>query len=117
LDELFAHVVPHLGGGTRVPRDFPASEDARTCIQMLTAAVLQMIQGCVDLPPMDCPAERLADCYKGAATCADYFWMLCFDRWRLGCAGLPAGRLLPCPAPCRAVLESQRRQMAQHGIC
>jgi hypothetical protein len=66
---------------------------------------------------MDCPAERLADCYKGAATCADYFWMLCFDRWRLGCAGLPAGRLLPCPAPCRAVLESQRRQMAQHGIC
>jgi hypothetical protein len=48
LDELFAQVVPYLPGGPRPARDFPASEDARTCIQMLTAAVLQMIQvgGC-----------------------------------------------------------------------
>ena len=44
LDELFAQVVPFLPGGPRPARDFPASEDARTCIQMLTAAVLQMIQ-------------------------------------------------------------------------
>lgn len=44
LEELSAHVIPHLEGGQRAPRDFPASEDARTCIQMLTAAVLQMIQ-------------------------------------------------------------------------
>ena len=44
LDELFTHVVPYLSGGPRAPRDFPASDDARTCVQMLTAAVLQMIQ-------------------------------------------------------------------------
>lgn len=44
LDELFVHVMPYLPGGPRAPRDFPASEDARTCIQMATAAVLQMIQ-------------------------------------------------------------------------
>ena len=44
LDELFAHVIPYLPGGPRAPRDFPASEDTRTCIQMATAAVLQMIQ-------------------------------------------------------------------------
>lgn len=51
LDELFSHVVPHLSGGPRAPRHFPASEDARTCIQMLTAAVLQMIQ--VGLGPQE----------------------------------------------------------------
>lgn len=44
LEELSSHVIPHLEGGPRAPRDFPASEDARTCIHMFTAAVLQMIQ-------------------------------------------------------------------------
>lgn len=44
LDELFAQVVPFLPGGPRAPRDFPASEDGRLCIQMVTAAVLQSIQ-------------------------------------------------------------------------
>jgi len=44
LDELFAHVIPYLPCGAKPPRDFPASEDARVCIQMATAAVLQMIQ-------------------------------------------------------------------------
>ncbi|PRW45458.1 nipped-B isoform X2 [Chlorella sorokiniana] len=85
LDELFAHVIPYLPSGAKPPRDFPASEDARVCIQMATAAVLQMIQACVDLPAMDCDPASMADCYKGAATCADYFWTLCFER-------LPAAR-------------------------
>lgn len=44
LDELFAHAIPYLPCGAKPPRDFPASEDARVCIQMATAAVLQMIQ-------------------------------------------------------------------------
>jgi len=38
------------------------------------------LQACVDLPAVDCDPENLADCYKGAATCADYFWTLCFDK-------------------------------------
>ncbi|PSC68988.1 nipped-B B isoform X2 [Micractinium conductrix] len=93
IDELFAHVIPHLPSGPKAPRDFPAAEDAggggaaaAGChIQMITAALLQMIQACVDLPAVDCEPGRLADCYKGAATCADYFWSCCFDR-------LPAAR-------------------------
>ena len=136
LDELFAHVAPYLPTGPKAPRDFPASEDARTCIQMFSAAVAQMIQvglrgadsdlaaaqgtqahrckkwlalsplrppplfaapspnlrdfpshlwlppqSCVDLPAMDCEPGARAGCYQDAATCADYFWTLCFDRW------------------------------------
>ena len=44
---------------------------------------LSSLQACVDLPAMDCEPAALAGCYKGAATCADYFWSLCFDRWVL----------------------------------
>ena len=52
IDELFAHVIPHLPSGPKAPRDFPAAEDAggggaaaAGChIQMITAALLQMIQ-------------------------------------------------------------------------
>ncbi|KAL4427666.1 hypothetical protein ABPG75_001755, partial [Micractinium tetrahymenae] len=101
LEELSSHVIPHLEGGLRAPRDFPASEDARTCIQMFTAAVLQMIQACVDLPPVDCEPASMADCYKGAATCADYFWTLCFDR-------LPAARAIKSEGDhdFRALLQS-----------
>lgn len=39
------------------------------------------LQACVDLPAVDCEPASMAECYKGAATCADYFWTLCFDRW------------------------------------
>lgn len=38
----------------------------------------------MDLPAVDCEPASMADCYKGAATCADYFWTLCFDRWEAG---------------------------------
>ena len=43
LDELFAHVVPHLGG-KKAPRDFPASEDASLSVGMFSALLMQMVQ-------------------------------------------------------------------------
>ena len=45
LDELFAHAVPFLASNPRrLPREFVASECGGTRIQMLTAAVLHMVQ-------------------------------------------------------------------------
>lgn len=67
LEELCAHVVPHLEGGPRAPRDFPASEDARTCIQMFTAAVLQMIQ--VGLPGGGTPPRGPPGCAVPLGRC------------------------------------------------
>jgi hypothetical protein len=59
---------------------------------LLSLPFCPLPQACVDLPAMDCEPAALADCYKGAATCADYFWTLSFDRWAvLGGAGGGAG--------------------------
>ena len=82
LEELFAHVMPHLAGGPRAPRDFPASEDARTCIQMLTAAVLQMIQVPVVGGLPACLCVRACVCVCGR-----------------GCRGAQRGRFLSCSSP------------------
>lgn len=50
---------------------------------------------------MDCEPGALADCYKGAATCADYFWSLCLDRCvqalRVWCGTLLLALLLHAP--------------------
>lgn len=64
LDELFAHVIPYLPCGAKPPRDFPASEDARVCIQMATAAVLQMIQVGKGSSEVGCIARNASSCHS-----------------------------------------------------
>ena len=44
LDDFFSHVINYFVAGKGAMRDFVCSEDSSTSIQMLTAAVLQMIQ-------------------------------------------------------------------------
>lgn len=45
LDDFFSHVIAYFVAGKKAPRDFVASEDGGgASIQMLTGAVLQMVQ-------------------------------------------------------------------------
>lgn len=80
MDEMFAHVVPFQGGSKRSPREFLAGEEGSVRIQMVTAAVVQMVQASMALPAVNCPAGKLADCYKATVACCEYFWMLCLNK-------------------------------------
>lgn len=44
MEDFFAHVMAYFVASKRCPRDFVCSEDSACSIQMLTAAVLQMVQ-------------------------------------------------------------------------
>ena len=59
---------------------------------------------------MDCEPAALADCYKGAATCADYFWTLCFDRWVVFVC------MCACSVPLGMGGQQAGRAQAQQGI-
>lgn len=52
---------------------------------MLCAVILQMVQGCVQLPPADADPRTVVQAYGHAVKSADYFWAKCLDR-------LPAAR-------------------------
>eukprot|EP00887_Chlorella_sp_A99_P005943 scaffold29.g5943.t1 len=80
FDEMFAQVMPYQGGSKHAPRDFLAGEEGSVRIQMVSAAVMQMVQASMDLPAMDCVPEQLTECFKAAVGCCEYFWGLCLAK-------------------------------------
>ncbi|KAK9829724.1 hypothetical protein WJX72_007528 [[Myrmecia] bisecta] len=81
MDDILGSLLPNLPTGRRTPRSFVVGEDAGTCIQMVSALIIQMLQVCVELPPVDSPMASLRDCYAPAIFWADAFWNGCFDRF------------------------------------
>lgn len=84
LDDMFAHAAPYLGHSAKsLKRDFAlvdAPVGGATSIQIFTAAVLQMVQGCAQLPSADASAKEVVAAFGPAVKAADYFWTQCLDR-------------------------------------
>lgn len=96
LDELFTHAAPYLGTTAKsLKRDFTLAEGVHSStggdagggggggsksIQVFTAAVLQMIQGCAELPPQDASTTDIMGAFGHPVKAADYFWAQCLDR-------------------------------------
>jgi len=100
LDDLFTHGAPYLGTTAKsLKRDFTLAEGVYTStgaengginvrgggngsksIQIFTAAVLQMIQGCADLPLQDASTTDIVGAFGPPVKAADYFWAQCLDR-------------------------------------
>lgn len=84
LADLFSLAVPHLGTGSSLQRAYMTEGNGQdVCIQVLTAAVLFMVQGCANLPPVDASCETLGQGYAPAVATADQFWMMCLERWEV----------------------------------
>jgi cohesin loading factor subunit SCC2 len=56
------------------------SSGGAKCIQIFTAAVLQMIQGCAELPSQDASTTDIVGAFGPPVKAADYFWAQCLDR-------------------------------------
>lgn len=99
LDDLFTHGAPYLGTTTKsLKRVFTLAEGVHSStgadvgvavrggggsfknIQIFTAAVLQMIQGCAELPPQDASTTDIVGAFGPPVKAADYFWAQCLDR-------------------------------------
>ena len=83
LDDLFTQALPYLGTTAKsLKREFTlcAGNGGGGAIQMFTAAVLLMVQGCAELPPEDASTSDIIASIAPAVKSADYFWAQCLDR-------------------------------------
>ena len=81
LPDVFGALAPYVGVGKRYTRDLPlvVERGAMVDVGVLSAMVLEMVQGCASLATVASSQEMSAP-YALCISTADRFWELCMER-------------------------------------
>lgn len=82
LEDVFDVLTPYLGVGRKCRRDvelYSQIDGSLLPVNILSALILQMVQGCAVLPSHG-TSEQIKGVYASCIAAADQFWAHCMDR-------------------------------------